>query len=241
MGLSLLELCVSLLRIEKEDSPLMKYPKYWKFSCIGMVVGLAFIYCTATATATAKPYYNQYEPALEPPAIAFELKLADDQVKTEVNDELKATEPDVLKSTEPDVLKSTEPAAIKKAPLKIVKSEAAAPENIIKGRAFTRMISVKATAYTASATENGIWGAFDYLGNPLKLGTIAVDFNVIPLGSTVYITGYSFKGLPAAGMIVKATDEGSAVKGKRIDIFLPLSQQDAAEFGMQDVKVYILK
>ena len=103
MGLSLLELCVSLLRIEKEDSPLIKYPKYWKFSCIGMVVGLAFIYCTATATATAKPYYNQYETALEPPAIAVELKLAevevkteqklaDDQVKTEVNDILKATE-----------------------------------------------------------------------------------------------------------------------------------------------------
>jgi len=42
-------------------------------------------------------------------------------------------------------------------------------------------------------------------------------------------------------MIVKATDEGSAVKGKRIDIFLPLSQQDAAGFGIQDVKVYILK
>jgi 3D (Asp-Asp-Asp) domain-containing protein len=106
---------------------------------------------------------------------------------------------------------------------------------------YSRLIPVKATAYTAAAEENGIWGAYDYFGNPLKLGTIAVDPDVIPMGSTVYITGYTFDGLPSKGMIAKATDMGSAVQGKRVDIFVPASRADASKFGMQDVKVYILE
>jgi 3D (Asp-Asp-Asp) domain-containing protein len=106
---------------------------------------------------------------------------------------------------------------------------------------YSRLIPVKATAYTAAAEENGLWGAYDYYGDPLKLGTIAVDPDIIPMGSTVYITGYSFDGLPSKGMIAKATDMGSAVKGKRVDIFVPTSRADASKFGMQDVKVYILE
>jgi 3D (Asp-Asp-Asp) domain-containing protein len=106
---------------------------------------------------------------------------------------------------------------------------------------YSRLIPVKATAYTDAAEENGMWGAYDYYGNPLKLGTIAVDPAVIPMGSTVFVTGYSFNGLPAKGMIAKATDQGSAVQGKRVDIFVPTSQADATKFGMQDVKVYIIE
>ncbi|CAK4843054.1 unnamed protein product [Aphanomyces euteiches] len=106
---------------------------------------------------------------------------------------------------------------------------------------YSRLIPVKATAYTAAAEENGLWGAFDFLGNPLKLGTIAVDPDVIPMGSTVYVTGYSFDGLPANGMIAKATDQGSSVRGKRVDIFIPTSKADATKFGMQDIKVYIIE
>jgi 3D (Asp-Asp-Asp) domain-containing protein len=106
---------------------------------------------------------------------------------------------------------------------------------------YSRLIPVKATAYTASAEENGLWGAFDFFGNPLKLGTIAVDPDVIPMGSTVYVTGYSFDGLPTNGMIAKATDQGSSISGKRVDIFIPTSREDAANFGMQDVKIYIIK
>jgi 3D (Asp-Asp-Asp) domain-containing protein len=106
---------------------------------------------------------------------------------------------------------------------------------------YSRLIPVKATAYTAAAEENGLWGAFDFFGNPLKLGTIAVDPNVIPMGSTVFVTGYSFDGLPEHGMIAKATDQGSAIRGKRVDIFMPTSRADASKFGMQDVKIYIME
>ncbi|MFD1677833.1 3D domain-containing protein [Alicyclobacillus fodiniaquatilis] len=105
---------------------------------------------------------------------------------------------------------------------------------------YSKEIQCVATAYTSAASENG-WGAVDYFGNSLQLGTVAVDPSVIPLGSKLYITGYTYNGLPVGGMIAHATDEGSAIKGKRVDIYIPTSQSAASKFGMQNVKVYILK
>ncbi|WP_018133492.1 LysM peptidoglycan-binding domain-containing protein [Effusibacillus pohliae] len=107
--------------------------------------------------------------------------------------------------------------------------------------AYSRVISGVATAYTASAQCNGSWGAVDYFGNPLQVGTVAVDPSVIPLGSKLYITGYSFSGLPFGGMIAYARDVGGAIKGNHIDIFVPTSDEEASQFGMQNVKIYILK
>ncbi|MCD9023985.1 3D domain-containing protein [Cohnella silvisoli] len=106
---------------------------------------------------------------------------------------------------------------------------------------FSKVIDIRATAYSASAEENGEWGPVDYFGNPLKLGTIAVDPTVIPFGTKVYITGYDFEGLPAGGLIATATDKGGAIKGNRIDIFVPGSRDFVSGFGNQNVKVYVLK
>ncbi|MFB0843209.1 stalk domain-containing protein [Paenibacillus oleatilyticus] len=106
--------------------------------------------------------------------------------------------------------------------------------------AYSKMIEVNATAYTASPEENGGYGAVDYMGNPLRLGTIAVDPSVIPLGSKVLIKGYSYMGLPANGLYATATDTGGAIRGNRIDIFLPESRAQAKLFGMQNVQVYVL-
>ncbi|MEB3101498.1 3D domain-containing protein [Ferviditalea candida] len=103
-----------------------------------------------------------------------------------------------------------------------------------------RTIYVTATAYSASPEENGPWGAVDYFGNPLKLGTIAVDPSVIPLGSKVYITGYDHDILPSGGMVAYAKDAGSAIKGNRIDIFIP-GQTNARGFGIQNLTLTILK
>jgi 3D (Asp-Asp-Asp) domain-containing protein len=107
--------------------------------------------------------------------------------------------------------------------------------------AFSKVMDIKATAYSASAEENGKWGPVDYFGNPLKLGTIAVDPTVIPFGTKVYITGYDFTGLPTGGLVATATDKGGAIKGNRIDIFVPGSRSFVSGFGYQSVKVYILK
>ncbi|MCQ6558781.1 3D domain-containing protein [Paenibacillus mendelii] len=113
----------------------------------------------------------------------------------------------------------------------------------IGGRVFnySDAFQVKASAYTSAASENGGWGAVDYFGNPLKLGTIAVDPERIPLGSKVYVTGYDYNGLPLGGMIMVASDMGGAIKGNRIDIYVPHSQQQARTFGYQYVNVFILE
>ncbi|TYP71381.1 3D domain-containing protein [Paenibacillus methanolicus] len=110
-----------------------------------------------------------------------------------------------------------------------------------KAVAYTDALQVKASAYTAAASENGQWGAVDYFGNPLKVGTVAVDPNLIPLGTKLFVTGYDYNGLPMGGMFAVASDMGGAIKGNRIDIFVSSSQQQARTFGYQYVHVYVLK
>jgi 3D (Asp-Asp-Asp) domain-containing protein len=131
-------------------------------------------------------------------------------------------------------------------PAPVAADYTAAPQSTVttasgQSVSYSRVISAKATAYTASPQSNGSWGAVDYYGNPLKLGTIAVDPSVIPLGSKLYVTGYTFSGLPAGGMTGQATDIGGAIKGNRIDIFVPTTDAKASLFGIQNVKIYILK
>ncbi len=144
------------------------------------------------------------------------------------------------------VIPGNAPSAAKESSTAFAASEPAKPAQSIttsKGDSlsFSKVIDIKATAYSASAEENGKWGPVDYFGNPLKLGTIAVDPKVIPFGTKVYITGYDFAGLPTGGLIATATDKGGAIKGNRIDIFVPGSREFVSDFGRQNVKVYILK
>lgn len=106
---------------------------------------------------------------------------------------------------------------------------------------YSKVVNATATAYSSAAEENGQWGAVDYFGNPLELGTVAVDPNVIPMGSKLLITGYTNDGLPVDGLIAYAKDQGGAIKGNRIDIFLPGSREKVSDFGIQNVKVYVLK
>lgn len=90
---------------------------------------------------------------------------------------------------------------------------------------------VTATAYTAYC--NGCSGktatGLDLRANP-NLKVIAVDPNVIPLGSKVWVEGY---GYAVAG------DTGGAIKGKRIDLHVP-TKSDAYKFGRRQVKVKVM-
>jgi 3D (Asp-Asp-Asp) domain-containing protein len=94
-----------------------------------------------------------------------------------------------------------------------------------------KVITVKATAYTASCVGcSGITKTgFNLKANPNKK-VIAVDPAVIPLGSKVYVEGY--------GKAI-ASDIGGAIKGKRIDVFIP-SKKAAVKFGVKHLKVTIL-
>ncbi|MEK5057553.1 3D domain-containing protein [Paenibacillus shunpengii] len=106
---------------------------------------------------------------------------------------------------------------------------------------YSKTLNVKATAYSSDPAENGGYGAVDYFGNDLKLGTIAVDPDVIPLGTKVLVTGHSHDGLPDKAYVATATDIGGAIKGNKIDIFIPGSPGFVSEFGIQDVKLYFIK
>ncbi|MEK4535932.1 LysM peptidoglycan-binding domain-containing protein [Peribacillus sp. FSL K6-1552] len=92
-------------------------------------------------------------------------------------------------------------------------------------------ITVRATAYTADCqgcsgtTATGI----DLKANP-DAKVVAVDPSVIPLGSKVYVEGYGY---------ATAEDTGSAIKGNRIDIFIP-NEQDALNWGVKNVKIQVL-
>lgn len=90
---------------------------------------------------------------------------------------------------------------------------------------------VVATAYTAFCTGcSGITKTgIDLRANPNQK-VIAVDPSLIPLGSRVYVDGY---GEAIAG------DTGGAIKGNRIDVFIP-SQSDAMKWGRKTVTVKVL-
>lgn len=91
---------------------------------------------------------------------------------------------------------------------------------------------MEATAYTAyctgcsGTTRTGI----NLRKNP-HLKVIAVDPKVIPLGTKVWVEGY---GYAIAG------DTGGAIKGNRIDLFIP-DLDKVYKFGRQKVKVKILE
>lgn len=95
----------------------------------------------------------------------------------------------------------------------------------------SKEIIVEATAYTASCEGcSGITATGINLKENPNAKIISVDPTVIPLGSKVYVEGY---GEAIAG------DTGRAIKGNKIDVFIP-SQQDAINFGVQQLKVTIL-
>lgn len=76
--------------------------------------------------------------------------------------------------------------------------------------------------YTGHNTATGVY--------PKSSITVAVDKNIIPLGSILYIEGYGVK---------IAQDTGGKIKGNIIDIFVD-TKNEAIQNGRKKAKVYIL-
>ncbi len=110
----------------------------------------------------------------------------------------------------------------------------------IDGRPVLNVLQLTATAYGPSLQDNYPYGPVDYFGNPLVAGDVAVDPSVIPLNTWLWVTGYSSPFLPAGGFLAHAVDEGDAIKGMRIDLYIDQSESNVANFGIQGVKVYVL-
>ena len=91
----------------------------------------------------------------------------------------------------------------------------------IDGFAYTRKETFQATAYTG--------GGRTASGTRARVGEIAVDPSVIPLGTTVYVEGFGLR---------TAEDTGGAVKGHIIDIYMA-SRSECMRWGRRNVTVYL--
>jgi len=100
----------------------------------------------------------------------------------------------------------------------------AAPQN------YKRVINMTATAYAPGPLDNGKWDKQTYVGGTVRPGVAAVDPNVIPMGTKLWVEGY--------GEAV-AEDQGSAIKGNRIDLVFN-DRKVAQDYGIKKVKVYVL-
>jgi uncharacterized protein YabE (DUF348 family) len=89
---------------------------------------------------------------------------------------------------------------------------------------YSKSLRVSASAYTYTGNRTST-------GTKPKVGTIAVDPSVIPLGSKLYVEGYGYG---------RAEDTGGAIKGNRIDLFMETERQ-CLNWGRRPVKVYVIK
>jgi len=100
-----------------------------------------------------------------------------------------------------------------------------APQN------WSKVLDLTATAYGPGTKDNGKWDNLTYVGTTVRKGVVAVDPKVIPMGTKLWIEGY--------GEAI-AEDQGSAIKGNRVDLAFN-SRQEALDYGIKNVKAYVLK
>lgn len=144
----------------------------------------------------------------------------------------KAGNPTRLNTNAPAIAEAKQPAQAKadtnQKQVQAKLSSANAPSN------YQKALNVTATAYAPGAADNGQWGNKTHLGTQVRPGVIAVDPKIIPLGSRVFIQYPDGRGEYAV-----AEDTGGAIKGNRIDV-AKWSRNQAKDFGIQNVKVYVL-
>ena len=102
--------------------------------------------------------------------------------------------------------------------------------------AVSRILHVVATGYEAGPRSTGKqpghqWYGVTSIGWRATPGIIAVDPDVIPYKTRLYVPGYGF-GI--------AGDTGSAIVGRRIDLFYD-TEQEAVRWGLRNLPVYVLE
>ena len=124
-------------------------------------------------------------------------------------------------------------------PKTVAKSAVIAGNGTISSRdgtyRYTKVLEVTATAYSAEEHPSNQWTAS---GKRARVGLIAVDPRVIPLGTRMYITSMDGKSW-IYGYAV-AADTGGAIKGNKIDLYFN-TVRECNNFGRRKAKVYILE
>ena len=85
---------------------------------------------------------------------------------------------------------------------------------------------VKATAYCQTGTTKS--------GTRARTGIVAADPSVLPVGTVLRIMDGAYSG------VYTVMDTGAAVKGRKIDIFMP-DCATAERFGERSLRVRILR
>lgn len=107
---------------------------------------------------------------------------------------------------------------------------------------YIEVMQLEATAYCpcykcCGKYPGNKWYNITATGTVGKVGVIAVDPRVIPLGTQVYIEGLGGAQNYGFG---SAEDTGGAIKGQIIDLYFN-THKETVNWGRQQVKVYILK
>ena len=106
------------------------------------------------------------------------------------------------------------------------------PENVVETsrgyETYSQVMGMEATAYLPT---DGSAEGITAMGIPATYGIVAVDPDIIPLGTRVYIPGYGE---------ALAADTGGAIYGYRIDLCMEDYCQ-AMDFGRRTVTVFVLK
>lgn len=89
-------------------------------------------------------------------------------------------------------------------------------------------LDMRATAYGSGQTY---LNSITYLGLPVREGIVAVDPEVIPLGTHLYVEGYGY---------AVAADTGRLIKGNKIDLWMDSDYASLMRFGVQQRRVYLL-
>lgn len=110
------------------------------------------------------------------------------------------------------------------------KTVSAGTQNVINGMSYSKVLTGSATAYTASE------GALTATGVPAYVGGVAVNPEIIPYGSKLYIVadGYTYG-------YATAVDTGGALMSGTALVDLYMSTYDECiSFGRRNVTVYVL-
>ena len=92
---------------------------------------------------------------------------------------------------------------------------------VYNGKSYSRKLVVKAYSYTGGGTTA--------MGTRARVGEIAVDPRIIPLGTNVYIEGIGAR---------RAEDTGGNIKGNTIDIYMN-THAECIRWGVRYVTIYI--
>ncbi|MBR4383462.1 MAG: 3D domain-containing protein [Selenomonadaceae bacterium] len=222
---------------------MMKRKIFEKVKAIEKKFALCMILAGFTMMNTG---FTEQEAFVEEPAFEIEQTSANEPTAIAVgeNGRIKISEDDEISKALTEVVEnsrdvnttidepSAETQAVEVSTIEEVKPVEEIPENVIQTsrglEQYTQMYGMEATAYLPT---DGSAEGLTAMGIPATYGIVAVDPDVIPLGSRVYIPGYGE---------ALAADTGGAIYGYRIDLCME-SYDEAMDFGRRNVTVFVLK